>query len=136
VRTALATLLLLAGLGFVAATPAAAKEGVQARVLVPIPRGAAPGTQVTMVWTLSSAQAGRRVPFSAEGVFVRLLGRDGRRSSREWAVQVEPGRYRARLRIPRGGVQRVVIGLMGTSCGASGCRPSPAIFKVVGPVFR
>ena len=118
------------------AASVSAKEGVQARVVTPIPREAAPGTRVTVVWTLSSVDEGKRRPFGASGIFIRLFGPGDARTPRAFATELGPGRYRARPRIPRGGVKRVVFGLMGTACDANGCRPSPAVFRIVGPMFR
>ncbi|HET9461850.1 MAG TPA: hypothetical protein VFO56_07940 [Gaiellaceae bacterium] len=120
----------------VAASPSGAKEGVVARVLTPIPRTAEVGSRITVVWTLYHVEAGKRVPFNASGVFVRIFGFSGRHSPRAYATQPAVGRYRAAVRVPRGGVHRVAIGLMGTSCEASGCRPSPAIFRIVGVAIR
>ena len=132
----LAFLALAAVASVVAATPTAAKEGVVARVLTPIPRNSEPGAKLKIVWTLSYVEGGKRRPFGAGGVFIRLFGADGARSPRVYASQVGPGRYRPRVRVPRGGVQRVVIGLMGTACDSAGCRPSPALFRIVGKLFR
>ena len=96
----------------VAAAPAVAKEGVVAR-LVTIPREAEPGSIITVVWTLASVDDGKRRPFGAGGVFVRLFGPHGSRSPRAYASELGRGRYRARVVVPREGVSRVVIGLMG-----------------------
>jgi hypothetical protein len=117
-------------------TAAPAKEGVVAHVLTPISRSAEPRTKVRVAWTLYHVDAGRRVPFNASGVFIRLYGPAGSHSARVYATQPELGRYRAAVTVPRGGVRRVVIGLMGTSCGPDGCRPSPAIFGIVGQPLR
>ena len=114
----------------VAAMPAAAKEGVVARVLTPVPRTPEPGAKLRLVWTLSYVEAGERRLFTAEGVFVRLFGADGSRSPRVYAAQPTPGRYRATVAVPPGGVRRVVIGLMGTACDSAGCRSAPALFPV------
>lgn len=135
-QRALAALVLVVGLAVVAATPSAAKEGVQARILTPISSDAAPGSKVFVVWTLTSTDQGRRVPFGASGVFIRLFGPGDARTPRAFASEVEPGRFRARVRIPRGGVRRVVIGLMGTRCDSNGCRPSPVLFRIVGSALR
>jgi hypothetical protein len=132
----LIALALLVGTAVVAATPSAGKEGVQARVVTPIPREAAPGTRITVVWTLSAVDEGRQVPFGGSAVFIRLFGPGDARTPRAFGAELAPGRFRARPRIPRGGAKRVVFGLMGTACDANGCRPSPAVFPVVGPVFR
>jgi hypothetical protein len=130
-------LVLLVGVAVV--SPAAGKEGVQARIATPIPRESAPGTRVTVVWTLTTVDDGKRIPFGAGAVFVRLFGPGDARTPRAFATELERGRYRARPRIPAGGVRRVVIGLMGIRCdgpGQPGCVPAPALFPVVGKVFR
>jgi hypothetical protein len=129
-RRALVVLVLVVGL--TAAVPAAGKEGIVAKVRVPVSRAAEPGTRVTMDWELTSVEAGRARPFSAEGVFLRIFGRDGTRSRRSYAVQLELGRYRATARVPRGGVHRVVIGLMGWNDHG----PAPVTFPVIGRVLR
>lgn len=115
----------------VAPTPVAAKEGVVARVLTPIPRSAVPGTKVTVVWTLSvREESGKRRPFSAEGVFVRVLGV---RSTVDYTGTHRPlGRYRAVLRVPSGGIRRLRFGLMGWNDYG----PAPVFFPVAGRVFR
>jgi len=118
------------------ATPTAAKEGVVARVLTPIPRNSDSGTKLRVVWTLSFVEDGQRRLFTAEGVFIRLFGPDGSRSRRVYAFQPTPGRYRATVTVPRGGVRKVVVGLMGTACDPAGCRPAPALFPIAGNVFR
>ena len=129
-------LLVLAFAGIVlllaAAAAAAAKDGVVAKVERPIARDAEPGARVTAVWRLTSVERGKARRFSAEGVFMRLFGRDGSRSVRVYATQLEPGRYRATARVPRGGVHRVVIGLMGWNDRG----PAPVTFPVIGRVFR
>jgi hypothetical protein len=126
---------LVAAAGLVA-SQASAKDGVVARVLTPIDRGAAPGTPVTVVWTLSYVEDGRRHAFGGGDVFIRLFGAGDSRSRRVSAAPVRNGRYRATVRVPRGGIRRVVIGLMGTMCGPSGCRPSPMHFRIVGDPFQ
>ncbi len=118
------------------ATPTSAKEGVVARVLTPIPRKSEPGTKLRVVWTLSFVEDGQRRLFTAEGVFIRFFGPDGSRSPRAYAFQPTPGRYRATVTVPREGVRKVVIGLMGTACDPAGCRAAPALFSIAGNVLR
>ncbi len=120
----------------IGATPTAAKESVVARVLTPIPRNSESGTKLRVVWTLSFVEDGQRRLFTAEGVFIRLFGPDGSRSPRIYAFQLTPGRYRATVTVPGGGVRKVVIGLMGTACDSAGCRAAPALFPTAGNVFR
>jgi hypothetical protein len=127
-----AVVLLVLVIGLAAVTPLAAKEGIVAKVRVPVSRDAEPGRRVTMEWELTSVESGKARPFSAEGVFLRLFGRDGSRSRRSYAVMLERGRYRATARVPRGGVHRVVIGLM----GRNDYGPAPVTFPVIGRVFR
>ena len=134
-RRALVLLAFLVGLATLVAS-AGAKEGTQARIVTPISSKAAPGATLTVVWTLSFLDKDARRPFSADGVYIRLFDSSGAPSARAYAIQAQPGRYRARPKVPRGGVSRVVIGLMGTSCDATGCRPSPHVFRIVGPVLR
>jgi hypothetical protein len=118
------------------AAPSAAKEGVVARVLTPIARDAEPGSRITVVWTLTFDEAGERRPFGGGWIYVRLYGPNGATSRRAWATNPRPGRFRADVKVPRGGVRRVELGIMGTACDAEGCRPSPKTFPIVGRVFR
>jgi hypothetical protein len=115
---------------------ALAKEGVVAEVLTPISRDAKPGTKVNVVWTLTSVEGEESHPFGGSAVFVRLFGPSGSHTKRVYGTEVQSGRFRATLRIPRGGARRVVIGLMGESCDAEGCRPSPILFRVAGSPIR
>ncbi len=132
----LAAVVAVALAALLVAASAQAKEGVVARVLTPIDRDAAPGTRVTVGWTLTLVENGKRRPFGGGYAFVRLVGRDGSSSPRVYGVNPAPGRYRAAVRVPRGGISRVVIGIMGSRCDAAGCRPAPKRFPIVGRVFR
>jgi hypothetical protein len=118
---------------------AGAKEGVVARVLTPVSRDSEPGTKVTVAWTLTFVEAGKRRPFGGGYVFVRLFGPNGTRTPLAYGVEArQRGRYRARVTVPRGGVTRVAIGIMGSVCGRdrTGCRPAPKYFRIVGPALR
>jgi hypothetical protein len=119
------------------ASTAGAKEGVVARVLTPISRDAEPGSRVTVAWTLTYVEAGKRRPFGGGYVFARLVGPGGTRTPLAYGVQVRHlGRYRASVRVPRGGARRLELGVMGTVCDAKGCRPAPKLFRIAGRVFR
>ena len=115
----------------VGATPTAAKEGVVARVLAPIERDARPGTKVVVVWTLSfSDETGKRHPFNAEGVFVRV---GGVRSLVDYAGAQRPlGRYRAVIRVPGSGIRSLKFGLMGWN----NYGPASVFFPIAGRAFR
>lgn len=115
-----------------AVAPVSAKEGVVAKVRVPISREAAPGTKVTMVWELTMVESGRAQPFDADGIYLRLFGPGVSRTPRAYAERLAPGRYRGTARVPRGGVTRVVVGLMGWNDHG----PAPVNFPVIGRIFR
>ena len=128
---------MLAGLlALAVVSTALAKEGVVAEVLTPISRDAKPGTKVNVVWTVTSVEGEESHPFGGSAIFIRLFGPPGSYTKRVFGAEIESGRFRATLRIPRGGVRRVVVGLMGESCDAEGCRPSPILFRVVGSPIR
>jgi len=125
-------LILCVALPALLAAPAAtAKEGAQAHLLRPLPAHAATGSFVTLRWSVDvPGPHGTRVPFGADGMFVRLTGRPG---STTRAPARAPGPpYEARVRVPAGGIRAVRFGLMGTSCDASGCRQAPMWFPLVG----
>jgi hypothetical protein len=119
----LAVLAMACALLLAAGPVALGKENVTARLLTPLPRGAAPGDKVTVVWALGGAdEHGRRQPFNAIGVFVRLLSASGGRPTIGFATpDVHPqGRYDAQVAVPEGGIGGVQVGLRGASdVGAS-----------------
>jgi hypothetical protein len=106
------------------AGPAAlGKENVKARLLTPLRLDVSPGEKLTVVWALSGAdEHGRRLPFNAIGVFIRLLSASGGGSTVGFATpDAHPqGRYDAQVAVPEGGIGGVQIGLRGSSdIGAS-----------------
>ena len=125
-------------LAAVALAPSAgAQYRVEARVLTPISRDAEPGSRVTVAWTLTHVEGGKRRPLGAGYVLARLVGPNGRRTPSAYGVHtLRPGGYRARLRVPRGGARRLEIGVMGSTCDANGCRRTLKLFPIVGRVFR
>lgn len=101
-----------------AGSAALAKEGVDARLLTPLRADAAPGEQLTVAWALAGTdEHGRRQPFNAIGVFVRLVSASGGRPTIGFATpDAHPqGRYDAHVVVPEGGIGAVQIGLRGTS---------------------
>jgi hypothetical protein len=109
----------MAGALLLAAGPAAlGKDNVKARLLTPLRVDAAPGERLTVVWALAGAdEHGRRLPFNAIGVFVRLLSASGGRPTTGFATpDAHPqGRYDAQVAVPEGGIGGVQIGLSGAS---------------------
>jgi hypothetical protein len=122
--------LCLVAAALVAAAPASAKEGARAHLLRPLPAHPTPGRLITVRWSVDvPGSGGTRVPFSAVGMFVRLVGRDGS-STTAGAMQAVGPPYSARIRVPRGGIRRIRFGLMGTSCDSTRCWSSPGFFPL------
>jgi hypothetical protein len=92
----------------VTAAAALAKDRVVARLANPAVVRAPAGATVPLVWTLRADGHA----FGAGGIYVRLRGRAGA-STVARADTLAPGRYRAQVRIPAGGVRSIAIGLIG-----------------------
>lgn len=120
----LTVLLLLA-----VATPTAAKEGARARLLTTLPLHAKAGVLIAVAWTVTvRGPNGKLVPFRANPMFVRLIGK--RAATTAYSQQFGPP-YRARIRVPRGGIRGIKLGLM----GYSGTPPAPGFFPIVNSPF-
>ena len=124
---ALATLA-TAAVALVAALPAAGKEGVEATLLTRIPLDAPAGKRLEVAWTLTYRDHGRRRPFGAGGVFVRLRSAAG--ESAETGFASGNGDYRATVVVPKGGIGDVQIGVQGWTNDAAGTRESDALFPI------
>src|SRR5438132_879342 len=118
VRFALAIVVLVAGFGV---SSAFAKEGVKATLTSTIPLDAKPGERLRVSWTLSYVEAGKRHPFGASGVFVRLRSRSGAAPS-VGVASADNGWYSATVVVPKGGIGDVQVGLRG--------EPSDALFPI------
>ncbi|HEX8133419.1 MAG TPA: hypothetical protein VF880_08310 [Actinomycetes bacterium] len=121
---AVPAVLAMAGALLLAAGPAAlGKDNVHARLLAPLRVDAAPGERLTVTWALAGTdEHGRRQPFNAIGVFVRLLSASGARPTIGFATpDAHPqGRYDAQVAVPEGGIGGVQIGLRGDLDGGAG----------------
>ncbi|HET8556939.1 MAG TPA: hypothetical protein VFL58_06495 [Gaiellaceae bacterium] len=113
----------------VVAVPAAAKEGARARLLTALPLHAKAGTPITVKWTVKVRANGKLVPFLANGMFVRLIGKGAVKTA--FTRQFGPP-YRARIRVPRGGIRGIKLGLMGY---ADAGRQAPEFFPIVNSPF-
>jgi hypothetical protein len=111
-----AALVLLVVLGALAmAAVAPSKEGARAHLRSAIPLDAAPGTKLLVVWTVDIPDdKGRRVPFGASQMFVRLLSANGRGPTTAFTNTVA-GRNTAEIAVPSGGIGGIRIGLRGTT---------------------
>jgi hypothetical protein len=95
------------------AADAAAKEGARAHLLRPVPMHAAPGTLITVHWSVDvPGPNGTREGISAIGMFVRLVGRGGASTAAQSRENVGPP-YSARVRVPRGGILLIRFGIAG-----------------------
>lgn len=105
------TLLLLVLIATAAqlAMPAAAKEGVRAKLDEPVRLGTAPGEKIKVTWHLVDEE-GR--PFGASGIYLRV-SRCGRRPLTVPATERSLGSYSARVKVPRGGIRKLLVGLRG-----------------------
>jgi hypothetical protein len=112
----------------VAVFPAAGKEGVEATLLTKIPLDAPARTRLQVAWRLTYLDHGRRHPFGANGVFVRLTSAAG--ASAETGFASGNGAYRATVAVPEGGIGDVEIGLQGWTNGAAGTRESDLVFPI------
>jgi len=117
---------------FVAALPAAAKEGVTATLQSAIPLDAAAGTRLKVKWTLVARdEDGTRRPFSAEGLFVRLLSKTGAGATVGFASAADlDGSNVATVVVPKGGIRDVQLGLRGFTSGATGVHNADVLFPI------
>jgi hypothetical protein len=116
-----------------AATPAFGKEDVEATLTTSIPLNAAQGEELRVAWTLASLdEHGKRQPFGAGGVFIRLVSASGGKATTGVASGdgAEKGEYEATVIVPEGGIGGIAIGLQGIASGPTGSRPDSVYFPV------
>jgi opacity protein-like surface antigen len=130
VRALLPAILLAALVAVLVAAPATAKEGVEATLTAPLPLDAPPGEEITVAWTLAAEEDGKREPFGAEGIYVRLVSATDGESTIGEATGSADGGYTAAVRVPEGGIGGVQIGLRGWASDATGTHPSDAFFPI------
>jgi hypothetical protein len=127
-------------LASIVAVPAGAKDGVKATLTTTIPLDAAAGTRVRVAWRLFSVdERGKKRPFGAGGVFVRLLSASGA-EAKEGLASAGPsgtGEHEATVVVPEGGIRDIEIGLHGWTSGVAGTRQSDLLFPITNdPVPR
>jgi hypothetical protein len=130
-RRTLVLLVLLAG-GALAAVPAAAKEGVRAKLDAPVALGAARGETLRVSWHLVDAD-GR--PFGASGIYLRV-SRCGRSPLRIPATERAAGGYTVRFKVPKGGIRKLVVGLEGWRTIGDRTERADAFFAFDPPLRR
>jgi hypothetical protein len=116
-----------------AAHVALAKEGVKATLNTAIPLDAPAGTHVKVGFNLAYLdEQGRRRPFGANAVFVRLLSKTGA-GAKTGVVPSGPyadGKYSTTVVVPDGGIRDIQIGLRGFTSGATGTRNADVLFRI------
>jgi hypothetical protein len=128
-RCILVAVLALTLVGLTAGT-AAAKEDVEATLTTPVPLDAAPGDEITLAWKLTSVDAeGKRQPFGASGVYIRLFSAGGGEPTIGPAAG-DDGRYEATVIVPEGGIRGVQIGLQGWASDPTGTYRSDLFFPI------
>jgi hypothetical protein len=130
-RPLAATFLAAATVLMAASTVLAKGEDAIVTLDAPWPGDAQPGTELEIGWAVGIAQDdGSVAPFSAEGIFVRLLPASG--DPVEFAAsQDRIGHYVASITVPNGGIGGFEIGLQGTACTADEeCRRADELFTI------
>jgi len=94
--------------GGLAAGPVGAKDRVRAKLDAPVRWQTEPGRTLRVAWHLVDAD-GRR--FRASGIYLRV-SRCGTGPMRA-AARSRGGGYVARLRVPKAGISKLVVGLKG-----------------------
>jgi hypothetical protein len=103
---------LLAGLiaaGMLLTTPVAAKDGVRAKLDAPVRLDTAPGKTIRIAWHLVDQE---ERAFGASGIYLRV-SRCGRTPLKVPATARGRGGYSARVRVPKGGIRKLLVGLKG-----------------------
>ena len=131
-RPAFLLLVLVAAAGAAVAAPAAAKDGVRATLDKPVRLGTAPGRTITVEWHLFDRNGGR---FGASGIYLRV-SRCGRKPMTVYATDLGSGGYSARVRVPKGGIRKLMVGLEGWQIIGDKQRRHDAFFGFDPPLVR
>jgi hypothetical protein len=126
---------LLAGIVAVCAllaVPAAGKEGVRATLDHPIRLDGAAGKAIRVAWHLVDA---KRRPFGASGIYLRV-SRCGRRPMRISATAHARGGYSAHVRMPKGGIRKLLVGLKGVRIVGDRKERADVYFQFDPPLYR
>ena len=116
----------------VAALPAAAKEGVRAVLTEPVDLSTPPREHMQIKWRLLDEE-GR--PFGASGIYLRV-SRCGGGPRTVSARARGRGRYVARVRVPAGGIRRLLVGLQGWRITPTRTTRADRYFQFDPPLYR
>ena len=118
--------------GALLAMPAAAKQGVRAKLDEPVRVNSAPGTKIRVTWRLVD-ENGR--PFGASGIYLRV-SRCGRRPLKIPATERGLGKYSARVGVPKRGIRKLLVGLKGWRIIGERTERADAFFQFDPPLHR
>jgi len=118
------------------ALTANAKDGFVATLTSAFPAHAKPGTKLRISWTVNRPGPDAAIAFDATDVFLRLRG-PARGDVREAFATFKPhpdGAYSATVKVPRGGIARVEIGVAGTRTYSNGrSERADLLFPITNP---
>lgn len=125
-------LLSLLALAAVATGPVLAKEGAEAQLDAPLSLATPSGTTIEVGWSVFIVEPSGRHPVEGSPVFIRLVPPGGGEPA-EVLGRERPagsGHYVASIVVPAGGIAKVIVGLRGEMCDASGCTRSDILFPL------
>jgi hypothetical protein len=127
----------IAALFSVSALPVLAKEGAEAKLDTAIHRDAEPGSTIDVGWSVFMVTPSGEEPVYGSPIYIKLLAPDG--SSTEAGGTEKPagsGHYTASIVVPKGGIQDVVVAMVGTACyDGGGCQRADYVFPLTDDVL-
>jgi hypothetical protein len=127
----------VAALFSVSALPVLAKEGAEAKLDTAIHRDADPGSTIDVGWSVFMVTPSGQEPVYGSPIYIKLVAPDG--SSTEAGGTEKPagsGHYTASIVVPKGGIQDVVVAMVGTACtDGGGCQRADYVFPLTDDVL-
>jgi hypothetical protein len=127
----------IAALFSVSALPVFAKEGAIAKLDTAIHRDAEPASTIDVGWSVFMVTPSGEEPVYGSPIYIKLVAPDG--SSTEAGGTEKPagsGHYTASIVVPKGGIQDVVVAMVGTACtNGGGCQRADYVFPLTDDVL-
>jgi hypothetical protein len=127
----------IAALLAVSALPVLAKEGAIAKLDTAIHRDAEPGSTIDVGWSVFMVTSTGEEPVYGSPIYIKLVAPDG--SSTEAGGTERPagsGHYTAPIVVPQGGIQDVIVAMVGTACyDGGGCQRADYVFPLTDDVL-
>jgi len=121
----------------VSALAVLAKEGAIAKLDTAIHRDAEPGSTIDVSWSVFMVTSTGEEPLYGSPIYIKLVAPDG--SSTEAGGTEKPagsGHYTASLVVPKGGIEDVVVAMVGTAChDGGGCQRADYVFPLTDDVL-